>query len=192
MAILAATLTKLADQLEYDPLYPLPIPGGLIAVAALARGFWRTYQPLRARRDLVVLLALFQHTLAKIDARELGIEQLRASRSVPPGCSWCCFQWASIARWYAEANSLGDTGGFSAARRRWSSSRQSLWQATPGRLPSTSVTCPCFARVERFRWRVFLVRQFPGSLSNSARGLRGPSVAPLGHCPLTLTLGCVL
>ena len=52
------------------------------------------------------------------------------------------------------------------------------------------VTCPCFARVERFRWRVFLVRQFPGSLSNSARGLLGPSAAPLGHSPLTLTLGC--
>ena len=33
---------------------------------------------------------------------------------------------------------------------------------------SHHVTCPCFARVERFRWRVFLVRQFPGSLSTQS------------------------
>jgi hypothetical protein len=46
------------------------------------------------------------------------------------------------------------------------------------------VTGPCFARVRRFRWRVFLVRQFPSSLSNNACGLRSSSVAPFGRCPL--------
>ena len=47
-----------------------------------------------------------------------------------------------------------------------------------------TVTGPCFARVRRFRWRVFLVRQFPSSLSNNACGLRSSSVAPFGRCPL--------
>ena len=50
---------------------------------------------------------------------------------------------------------------------------------------SYHVTGPCFARVRRFRRQVFLVRLFPSSLSNSACGLRSPSVAPLGRCPLT-------
>ena len=51
-------------------------------------------------------------------------------------------------------------------------------------LPALHVTGPCFARVRRFRWRVFLVRQFPSSLSNNACGLRSSSVAPFGRCPL--------
>ena len=58
--------------------------------------------------------------------------------------------------------------------------------------PSYHVINPLSRPGVRFRCRIVLVRQFPSSLSNSARGLRGPSVAPLGHCPLTLTLGCVL
>ena len=55
---------------------------------------------------------------------------------------------------------------------------------SPAPLATLRVTGPCFARVRRFRWRVFLVRQFPSSLSNNACGLRSSSVAPFGRCPL--------
>ena len=54
----------------------------------------------------------------------------------------------------------------------------------PSRDTPVSVTGPCFARVRRFRWQVFLVYQFPSSLSNNACGLRSSSVAPFGRCPL--------
>ena len=67
----------------------------------------------------------------------------------------------------------------SAGRGRTDRCRLELLPPTYG-----PVTGPCFARVRRFRWRVFLVRQFPSSLSNNACGLRSSSVAPFGRCPL--------